>query len=350
MEREGWLLPIDFGSSVAEYEAVRSRAGILDLCHRAILEFTGPDRLSYLQGMISNDLKPLTPGQGVYATFLNVQGKVLGDCRVLCMEDSFLIDLWEPIKQKILDHLNRYLVADEVEISDLNGRYGILSIQGPQSGGLLRGLTESAHIPQEPLQHSVVHISGAEVRVMRFSHTGEEGFDFVIPVGELDRLAWHFTEAAKVFAARWVGEEAQESLRVEAGIPRYGVDFSEETLLLEVGLAHAVSFTKGCYLGQEVVERIRSRGHVNKKLCGLVLDGREPARFGDAIRASDKVVGSITSSIYSPSLGRTIALGYVHKDAWAPGTNLLVTHNGSSINATVVELPFLTKRELRSSS
>jgi len=119
------------------------------------------------------------------------------------------------------------------------------------------------------------------------------------------------------------------------------VDFTEDNLLLEVGLDNAVSFTKGCYLGQEVVERIRSRGHVNKKLMGLVLNGPDPAVAGEAISAGDKEVGNITSSVQSPALGRPIALGYVHKDFWAPGTKLFIRHSGTAVPATVVKLPFV---------
>ena len=142
----------------------------------------------------------------------------------------------------------------------------------------------------------------------------------------------------------WVGEDAQNILRIEAGIPRYGVDFTEDNLLLEVGLDHAVSFSKGCYLGQEVVERIRSRGHVNKKLVGLFLEGQASANPGDAIVHADKPVGSITSSVHSPALGQPIALGYVNRDYWNPGTRLIVKHNAIDLDARVTNLPFVPVR------
>jgi folate-binding protein YgfZ len=149
------------------------------------------------------------------------------------------------------------------------------------------------------------------------------------------------TETGRQFSAAWVGEEAQNILRVENGIPRYGLDFNENNLLLEVGIDDAFSFTKGCYLGQEIVERIRSRGHVNKKLCGLVLDGSSPAAAGDSIHTDRKVVGTITSSVLSPRLDRPIALGYLGKEYWNPGTVVSVEHNGSAIGGTVSEVPFI---------
>src|SRR5439155_13716951 len=161
-----------------------------------------------------------------------------------------------------------------------------------------------AELPGRPAQHVIVNVDGANICVVQDSHTGELGFDLIIPVLALQNVAQRATDAGKQFSTVWVGEEAQNILRIEAGIPRYGVDFTEDNLLLEVGFDHAVSFTKGCYLGQEVVERIRSRGHVNKKLVGLTLEGQEPASPRDVIVFADKPVGTITSSVHSPALGK----------------------------------------------
>jgi folate-binding protein YgfZ len=146
--------------------------------------------------------------------------------------------------------------------------------------------------------------------------------------------------AGEQHSLRWIGAEAQEILRVEAGIPLYGVDFAEDNLLLEVGLDHAVSFSKGCYLGQEVVERIRSRGHVNKKLSGLFLETSKPANQGSSIEANGKSVGTITSSVISPRLNRPIALGYLSKEWWTPGTQVTVRSGADESRATVTALPF----------
>jgi glycine cleavage system T protein len=349
VERVGWLLPAHFGNSAAEYEAIRSAVGVIDLSHRGLLQLTGADRVSFLQGMVSNDVTALKPGEGQYATVLNQQGKVLGDARVLCSENSLYLDLWEVMKDKIAEHLNRYLVADEVEIADRTDEYGIISLQGPQSEACLRRLVGQADLPGPLMAHRMVNIDGAQVCVVRASSTGETGFDLIISRPHFKNVAQQLTEVGKQFSAAWVGEEAQNILRVEAGIPRYGVDFTEDNLLLEVGLDHAVSFTKGCYLGQEVVERIRSRGHVNKKLVGLSLEGQESANPGDVILSADKPVGTITSSVHSPALGRPIALSYVHRDYLNLDTRLIVKHNGISLDARVTGLPFVPDR-LRSVS
>jgi glycine cleavage system T protein len=340
VERDGWLLPAQFSDSATEYAAVRSAVGFIDLAHRGLLQLTGPDRVSFLQGMVSNDVKALKPGAGQYATVLNQQGKVLGDTRVLCSDNSLYLELWEIIKEKITEHLNQYLVADEVEIADRTDEYGMISLQGPQAEDCLRRIVGPSDLPGVSMAHRMVKINDAQVCVVRATSTGETGFDLIIPRSNLLSVAQQLTEAGKEFSGAWIGEEAHNVLRVEAGIPRYGIDFTEENLLLEVGLDHAVSFTKGCYLGQEVVERIRSRGHVNKKLVGLTFEGREPASRGDVLFA-DKPVGTITSSVDSPALGKSIALGYVHKDYWGPDTRLSVNHDGVSLNARVTTLPFV---------
>jgi folate-binding protein YgfZ len=300
--------------------------------------------------MLSNDLRALEPFAGQYATLLTQQGKVIADVRVLCAMNSFYLDFFEHLKEKILTHLNHYLVADEVEIADRSNEYATLSVQGPQSEALLRKLVGQAELPGHSLQHAMVNIDATVICVVYASHTGETGFDLIAPIANFPNIAQWLTETGKQFSAAWVGQEAQDILRIEAGIPRYGVDFTEDNLLLEVGLDDAVSFTKGCYLGQEVVERIRSRGHVNKKLVGLSLEGQDLASPRDVIVFADKPVGTITSSVHSLALGKPIALGYVNKDYWNPDTSLTVNHNGILVGAKVTGLPFVRIQEERVSS
>lgn len=340
IEESGWLLPAHFGDPAREYQAVRSQVGLIDLCHRSLIRFQGPDRVSFLQGMVSNDVKLLAAGEGLYAAVLDVSGKVLADVRIFCAEDSFLVDLWEPLKEKILDHLNRYLVADEVEIVDLSRERGMLSLQGPKSRALLERLLGTREILSAPYGHRIAKIDTTEVGVVHATHTGEEGFDIMIAADCLPDVASRLEEAGRSFSLRWVGRRALEVLRVEAGIPLYGADMDEENLLLETGLDHAVSFHKGCYLGQEVVERIRSRGHVNRKLLGLMLDGKDPAERGAKICCGEKEVGRVTSAVYSPALKRPIALGYVARDSWESGTRLTVHSGSATLPAVVSTLPF----------
>jgi len=337
VEQDGWLLPDHFGDLGGEYAAVRNSAGLFDLSHHALLQFTGSDRVSFLQGMLSNDVRLLKMFDGQQATILTQQGKVIADVRVLCAMNSIYLDFWEPLKEKILAHLNRYLVADDVKINDPNGDWKMLSLQGPSARKLVSEVFADAELPIEPNQHGMFQFDSAPICVVRADHSGRQGYDLIVQNAHLIGLADKLTQRG----ASWVGERTQNILRIEAGIPRYGVDFNEETLLLEVGLENSYSYTKGCYLGQEVVERIRSRGHVNRKLCGLLLDGNTPVNAGDAIFAGDHEVGKITSSVTSLALNRPIALGYIHRDFWSPETSLAVRHGSSSIAVKLTPLPFV---------
>ena len=256
------------------------------------------------------------------------------------MQNHLLIDLWEALKEKVVNHLNRYLIADEVEINDLTDRYGIVSVQGPKSDHLLEGLLKTNKLPSTELSHDEFTAANARFRVVHASHTGEKGYDLIIEKKDLLPLMLSIQKIGKAHSIRWVGCQAQEMLRVEAGIPRYGTDMSEDNLLLETGLDNAVSFQKGCYLGQEVVERINSRGHVNKKLVGLTLEGDQAARQGDAIYGGQSQVGEVTSSIFSPILKCPLALGYVQREHIEQGTQATIHSNGKRIPAVVSRLPF----------
>jgi len=339
-EEDGWIMPLHFGDPLREYQAVRSHVGLLDFCHRTLLRFAGPDRVSYLQGMVSNDVKKLAPGEGIHAAVLDIQGRILADTRIFCLRDFFLLDLREPLKEKILTHLNRYLIADDVEITDLTGRYGMLSVQGPMALLLLKELFPDGAVPERELGHAVFLLGDAEIRIARSTHTGEEGFDLLVPITNLLPTVSLIEAMRDKFSLSWIGTQAQELLRVEAGIPRYGFDMNEENLLLETGLDNSVSFQKGCYLGQEVVERIRSRGHINRKLVGLILEGDQAAQRGSVIRANEKEIGQVTSSILSPARNLPIALGYVQRDYLQPGTPVAILSNGKMIPALVSALPF----------
>lgn len=341
VDEDGWMLPRNFGDPAAEYAAVRAAVGLLDLSQYALVRLTGPDRVSFLQGMVSNDVKKLAPNSGVHAAVLDVNGRVLADLRVLCTDDAFILLLLDRLKLKVIEQLNRYLVADEVEIEDLGNRYGMISIQGTHAVLLLNSVAPHQDPPVHMFAHCPMRIAGSDTRVVRTTRTGEEGFDIVIEIHNVLPVAEELERAGAPLGARWVGLEAQEILRVEAGLPRYGVDITEDNLLLETGLDDAVSFNKGCYLGQEVVERVHSRGHVNRKLAGLVLEGSRAARAGDAVFIDGREIGRITSSVVSPRLHHPIALAYLHRDFLQPATDIVVKARGDELAGTVATLPFL---------
>ncbi len=336
LEREGWRLPSRFGNPGAEYEAVRSGAGWLDLADRTLLSVAGPDSVEWLQGMVSNDVKALRDGEGAPAAVLNIQGKILADMRVFRTADAFLLDVSEPLAPGVLEHLNRYLIADEVEITDLSAELAMISIQGPRAKAALSDLLGSASLPADDLCHGEFDGPGGRIRVIRATHTGEPGFDLAASRDRLPAVA----ALAPARAVPWIGLDARETLRIEAGIPRYGVDMDAETLLLETGLDGAVSFTKGCYLGQETVERIHSRGRVNRKLVGLKVQGGTVPDRDDPLLDDDRGIGRVTSAAASPRCRCPVALGYVHRDFVEPGSTLAIGHGGTALPAVVHALPF----------
>ena len=338
MERNNWLLPAHFGEPLNEYKAVQASVGLLDLFARSLLRFSGSDRVSFLNGMISNDVKVLAPGQGMHAAFLDIQGKILADARVFCMEEALLVDLPESCKEGIIQHLERHLVADEVTIQDLSADCSMVSLQGPRAGPLLREATSIETLPRSELQHLETSIAEHQLLLIRVTHICQEGYDLILPRSEATETILRIQEIGKKFGLSWVGTEAQEILRIEAGVPRYGLDMTEDNLLLETGLNHAVNFHKGCYLGQEIVERIHSRGHVNKRLVGLILETKEPVKSGGKVYKEDREIGRITSSAFSPRKGSALALGYVQHDFSNAGTTVTVKQDEGEISAVISSL------------
>jgi len=335
VDYHGALVPGRFSDSRQEHEAVRKAAGLFDFCFRAKVAVTGADRVRFLQGMVTNDVKKLSPGQGAYAALLNPQGHILADLRLYCAEDRFLIDTDADRREKVLEWLQHHIIADRVKLEPLE--VYALALQGPRSRPLLEKTLHLDLPALEEFDHLTTNYAGFPIRIVRASSTGEEGYE--IWVGEKGLLGvWGAAcGQAPTYDMLPCGVEALESLRIEAGTPRYGPDLSEDTLLLEAGLLNAVSFTKGCYVGQENVERTRSHGHVNWKLVGLVVEAPEAPPPGEKLSADEKQVGEITSACVSPTLGMTIALAYVRREVSEPGTKLVLA---SGPAAEVAALPF----------
>lgn len=334
-ERRGCRLAERFGAVEAEYNAVRQVAGVFDRTDRAFLAARGPDTKSLLHRLLSNDIQGLEPGQGRYATLLTPQGHMVAEMTVLALDDEFLLETDAARLEPLVAALDRYIIADDVTLEERSNALTALAVEGPAAGKLLRAAGTTA-LPAQELEHNEARLGGADVRIVRLSETGEEGFRLVV-AKELAQKLWNALTAARQEVS-WqpVGFAAYNILRTEAGLPQVGAELSERTLPPEVGLeARAISYNKGCYPGQEIIERIRSRGHVNRKLTGLLL-GAEAAS-GDRLLADGKEVGEITTAVYSPRLGRPIALAYVRAEYRQPGTRLALP---SGATAEVVDLPF----------
>jgi len=331
----GALVPVRFADSRAEYAAVRGAAGLFDFSFRGKLAVKGADRVRFLQGMVTNDVKMLLPGQGTYAALLNAQGHLLADLRVYREEDLFLIDTDADLRDKVLATLNHFVIMDQVGLAPLD--LIALALQGPRARALLEKTFHIDLPPMREFEHFATNYGGFPVRVVCASSTGEEGFEVWAPARGIMAVWGAACGQAPTYDMLPCGTEALEILRIEAGIPRYGPDLDEDTLLLEAGLLNAVSFTKGCYVGQEIVERVRTQGHVNWKLVGLVLDTAQSPEAGEKLLAEDKAIGEVTSACFSPYLRKVIALAYVRREVADPGVKLSLA---SGPGALVTDLPF----------
>jgi len=334
-EYHGAVVPLRFSGAVAEHQAVRQSAGVFDFSFHSQFVVKGDDRARFLHRIVSQDIKTLSPGQGAYATLLNAQGHILADFRVYCTSDYFVIDTDADLRDKTMQALARYIIGDRVQLEAV--QMFELAIQGPQSRAFVEK-TLHAELPQlQEFGHVITTFSGMPVRMVRATSTGEEGYE--IWGGAKDSAGiWEACCAqASIDRVLCCGTEALESLRIEAGIPRYGPDMGEDTLPLEAGLLNALSFNKGCYVGQEIVERARSRGHVNWKLSGLFVEGAAVPAPGEKLLSAGKEIGEVTSSCASPTLDRTIALAYLRREVAEPGTKLTLA---SGVNAEVTSLPF----------
>ncbi len=339
----GLELPEKFVDPMAEYEAARAAAGLFDLSFRGSLRFTGSDRTSFLQNMLSADIRALRPGGSCYTAILTQQSKVVADGKVSCFDDSLLLDVDLRFKDRVREHLEKFLVADEVEIEDQSEAETTLGIHGPRAGAVLQAALEGQDLPEAEQEHRSARIGDQSLRIAWSNWTGDKGFDVSIPRQSAAAIWGVVAKAGLPFGLRPIGMVAFNVLRVEAGIPWMGVDFDESSLVLEAGLDRAISFTKGCYLGQETVERTHSRGHVNRKLVGLRFDGRMVPRAGAKVAQDGSEVGRVTSAVFSPAVGSAIGMGYVRREVMNPGSRLQVELPSGTITAEVVAMPFFRR-------
>jgi aminomethyltransferase len=296
------------------YRALRESAAWIDLSGRGKILARGEDHKRLLHAMTTNHVEQLEPGQGCYAFFLNAQGRILSDVNLFCMPDYFLLDTEPETVQQLYAHLDHYIIADDVTLEDATNQTATLALEGPKAAEILAGLG----VPTPSAPHS--HSSWGTWTVARVSSTGATGFSIYGPVAGKDELVRQL-ESSGVAPA---DAEAARTVRLENGRPRYGEDITEAHLPQETQLLHALHFTKGCYLGQEIVERIRSRGHVNRLLVRLEVHSDEPPATGSRVLADGKQTGEITSGAHSSALGKVVALAYVRSEDARPGKPFVV--------------------------
>jgi folate-binding protein YgfZ len=334
--------------SADEYRALREGAGITDgtLSHGRLF-LTGADRRTYLQGLLTNDIVALIPGTGCYAAYLTAQGRMLADMRLFELGDALLVNVDAAVAGSVRTKWEMFIFSEDVRVEDRSTVTMQFGIYGPRAAHVL-----SAVLPEDAVSHAAstermesmpLYASaqrtfmGEPLILLRSDEPGRRGFEIVVGAALGDALRGKLLEAGGVI----VSPDTLEVCRVEAGRPRFGIDMTEDTIPLEAGIEdRAISQTKGCYVGQEIIIRVLHRGHgrVARRLVGLALDGSDvvPPR-GTPVKAAERDVGAITSAVNSPALGHAIALAYVHRDFTTPGTALSV--DGAS--ARVAEVPFV---------
>jgi folate-binding protein YgfZ len=329
-------IPLDYGDVTAEYAAVRGRVGVIDRADRGLVVVTGRDRASFLHALLTNDIKALAPGQGCAATLLDVHGKVQTTLLVWVFDERIVLVTPPALAAAVHEQLDKYLFAEKVILEEVTGAHGLFLVAGPEATALVRRVTGAAP-PETPWASVAAGVDGVDVRLVRgAAETGEAEVWIMTPADAAGRV-WDAVVAA---GARPVGQSAVETLRIEAGTPRFGRDVDPSVLLPEIPFDALVSQTKGCYPGQEVVVRIRDRGHVNRHLRGLLLESSDVPEAGADVLADGTAVGRVTSATRSPALGRAIALGFVRRQHAAPGTRVEVRTGGRTLGAIVSDLPF----------
>jgi tRNA-modifying protein YgfZ len=334
MPQHSTLVP----AASAGYEAARRRAGFIDRTSRGRIVVSGADRATYLQGLLTNDIAALRAGQGCYAAYLTPQGRMIADMHVYELGDVILLTLAGEVKDAVLSKLDQFVFAEDVQLGDVTASFAQWAVVGPRAASSIAPLVGLAKSVLDELpEHGNTRAKwrGSPAIVTRTSDAGEAGFDIYVEAAQSEALRSALIDAR----VSPMVEQAAETVRIEAGIPAFGRDMDAETIPLEAGIENrAISFTKGCYVGQEVIVRVLHRGHgrVARKLVGLRLDGERVPAADAKVNSGDKEVGHVTSSTWSPALGCPLALAYVHRDFVEAGTKLTV----DDAAAEVVLLPF----------
>jgi folate-binding protein YgfZ len=325
-----------FADPQLELAALLGGCGVYDLGFRARISLTGSDRVRWLNGMVTNNIRDLASGRGVYAFLLNPQGRILGDMFVYNAGEALVVETDRSQVEKIVATFDHYIIMDDVEVTDISDKQTTLGLVGPKS----RAILNAAGIEVPELQPSEMitprcncDCECVECTVVRGENAQHESYEIWLAPQDVYKT-WQALVAA---GATPMGSEALEMQRISTGVPLYGVDIRERDLPQETEQMRALNFNKGCYVGQEIVERIRSRGNVHRKFTGLLAEGAAAIAAGAKIISNEKEVGEVTSvaTLPTPSGERTVALGYIRREVGVPGREMTI----GTAKATVIQLP-----------
>jgi folate-binding protein YgfZ len=311
------------------YEAARTGAVVADKDLFGIVKIAGPDRVAWLQGMVSNDVGKLTPGTGCYAAHLNAQGRIVGHMAIHATEQAFWLSLERAAIEKLVAAFDKLLIMEDVQITDVSSEHDIISVIGPRAAGAIENWLGM------PLKIGGIY-SHAEFEHCRVV-VSELGYDLWVHRDRGDIVLRGLADAGTTA----IDHGTWDVLRTEAGLPIYGIDIDETTTLPELG-ERGISYDKGCYIGQEVVAKIKYLGHVNRRFVGIEMQTDKIPDMKSRIQKNGKDVGYVTTALFSPGLKKPIALGFVTRTAYATGNEVEIISEKQTIAAKIVELPFST--------
>ncbi|MEK7747525.1 MAG: glycine cleavage T C-terminal barrel domain-containing protein [Nitrospirota bacterium] len=330
-------IPDYYTETPLEYRAVRETVGIADLSDEGALLVAGADRTDFLQNLISNDIHLATEHQGIFATALTAKGKVIAAFNLYRLPDAYLLTMESSLTEKTREHLMRFKFRSKIEITA--PPWGKFLVAGPHAKNLVEQLLQRK-LPAMTAQ-SFFYQEADPTFCVRQTQTGEEEYHLYCDEKNKDDMGASLIALGVPLGAEWIGQAALDVIYLEAGLPRYGIDLSEEILPNEAGLeASAISYTKGCYPGQEVIARIKTYGHINKHRVGLILEGDQTALSGEKIFSGDQEIGRVLASNHSPFLKKPIATAFLRSAFAKEGEKVTVPIEGLNTLATVTPLPF----------
>jgi len=329
-------LPDDFGDWEGEYWFAHRSVALIDKNYRAYLSFTGPDRVRYLNAILTNNIKDLPPSHGNVSLLLNPQGRILAEIETYGLPDSLFCVSYSMIREQLIQTLDKYIIMDDVTLADDTQRFGTLALEGPTAALIVSELTGVDLNSLAELARQDARVGTIPCTVIRRSPGKFVGAEFVVERADLEAMWSTLQEKTKMAGGGPIGYSALSALRLEQGIPWFSYDFGEKQIPHEAALENShISYTKGCYTGQEIVERVRSRGQVNRRRVGLRFSGAAPPSQGEILTSGGKEAGYVTRAAFSPALSSAIGMGYIRKESNEVGQQL----EWRAGIATVTKLP-----------
>jgi folate-binding protein YgfZ len=332
----GCVLPDHWIDPRAEQEFARKSVALVDKNYRAYLSFTGPDRVRYLNAILTNNVKDLSPGQGNVSLLLNPQGHILAEIETFARPDSLFCVSYAMIRERLIEWLDKYIIMDDVTLTDESQRYGTLALEGPRAAAVVRELAGVDLSSLAELDRIECMVASIPCWITKRSPGRVTGGEFLAEREKLADLWQVLSESVNRHGGGPMGYAALSAQRLAQGVAWFGYDFGEKQIPHEAGLEGShISYTKGCYTGQEIVERVRSRGQVNRRRVDLIFDGTGVPAAGEALTVDGKEVGFVTRAAVPSFFPHAIGMGYVRKDHNALGSQL----NWSGGTAVVSKFP-----------